>query len=161
MDLESETVSGAVDEGVGEVVLGEHLSARRVDRSLIGTVSHGGDTGGLSGRRRRRRAVAARPTAAPGDEGTGHVAAVAVDLGAEVDDDEVVGFDDPIARTVVRQRGVRARRHDGLEADVVGSAQTHGLIECESERTLGRPLVEHGERREQRLVGDGRGTNES
>ncbi len=82
---------------------------------------------------------------------------VAVDQRAEVDQHQLAGADDPLARLVVGAGAVRPRRDDGLEADVVGAAVAHLGVQREREPPLGGPVGEQGEHRGQRIVGDGAG----
>ena len=90
-------------------------------------------------------------------EGARHVGAVALEGGAEVDDDGVAAGDAPAARVVVRLGRVLAGGDDRLEGGALGAAAAHRRIELEGEVLLGDALAHQRQHLEQRGVGDGGG----
>ena len=80
---------------------------------------------------------------------------VAVDEGAEVDDDEIALDDAPVVRAVVRKGRVRAGGHDRLEAGPVGPAAAHGEVELGGEGALVDAVAQPVQHLGQGGVGDG------
>ena len=139
VDVEAHAVAGAVLEALGPAGVGDDPAADVVD--LLGR-----DPG--RARRRRRRAWdspttsktrASSPVGLGADaEGPGHVRAVAVEGGAEVDHHRVAGVDAP------RRRGgggawpsSRPAATMVSKARALGPAAAHGRVEGEGELLLG------------------------
>ena len=90
-------------------------------------------------------------------EGAGHVGAVALEGGTEVDHHRVARGDATAAGVMVRLGRVLPRRHDGVEGRALGAAAAHGRIELEGEVLLGHALAHEGQHLEEGGVGDGGG----
>ncbi len=95
------------------------------------------------------------------DDRAGHVGAVPVDLGADVDQQEVTGFDRPAARTGVGQGGVGTRGDDRLVAAVLGAQIEHVALDPTGEVAFGVADLDGGEQFGQGDIRDGGGSFEA
>ena len=87
----------------------------------------------------------------------GHVAPIAGDLGAEVEEQHRAVDDRPIARRAVRQRGLGPGQAGDVEGERLGAAGPDQPFEPEREVGLGGARLDLGEQRGQRPIGDGAG----
>ena len=138
MDLQTDAVPEAVAEVVGVAGVGDDLPRRGVHvtqrnpgrQRLAAGLLRGGHQLidvelPLRGRRQHK--------------GARHVGVVAAHQGAEVDLDEIAGRQDGVGRPMVRDRGVGAGRHDGLERHPVGAVVQHQRLELAAHLALGAP----------------------
>src|SRR5580658_4990817 len=158
VDIEPDAVPRAVLETLRPAGIGDDPAANVIDLLGRDAGPHGGGPGRLgrlddvedAGQLAFRLGVDA--------EGPGHVGAVALERGAEVDDHRVSPVDAPGARVVVRLGRVLAGGDDRLEGRALGPAAPHCRVELQGEVLLGDPLAHEREHLEQRGVGDGGGT---
>ena len=123
-----------------------------LDRIDTGLLRLGHDRDHALERRRRRR---------PDADRAGHVRAVAVDHGAEVEHDEFAGFDAAIRRASVRLGAVGSRSHDRFEG-VAARAQSADLeVELERELGLADALGEPVQYGGEGVVGDATGLGDT
>src|SRR5690606_4828607 len=112
-------------------------AARRVHGGCGNPGTESGHTGGLRVEYQVvHRAGLARDLAH--HEGAAHVRSVSVDGSTEIDEHEVALGDHPVRWAVMRERPVRAARHDGRERRFLGSETPHGRIEKLAELLLRR-----------------------
>ena len=121
MDLEAHPVPGAVTERLAVARRADHRPGGRID--VMTPVSAGPDGLEPGELRREHDVVHAAQLAADlaGRVRARDVAAVSVDAGAGVDDDELVPRDDPVAGDRVRQGAAFAGRDDRRERLVLGA----------------------------------------
>ena len=84
----------------------------------------------------------------------GHVAPVARDLRAEVEQQDRVRTDRPVAGRAVRQRRLRPGQAGDVERERLGATGPHQPLEAEREVRLGHAGPDLGEQRRQCPVGD-------
>ena len=94
---------------------------------------------------RRRLAHEQRP---------GHVAPIARDLGAEVEQEDGPGPDRAVAGCAVRERRLGARQAGDVEGERLGPAGAHQPLQPQRQVGLGRVGPDLGQQRGERPVGD-------
>ena len=158
MDLEAHAVAGAVAEVVAVAARGDDAAAGGVDVvAAVGAAAHGRESGHLGGvdqgvhlAQLRRRLT--------GCERTSDVAAVTVDSRACVDDDELPGSDDPVARECVAVGCVIACGDDCRKGLSLSTQPAEGALQRPSHFSLGAARESLERDRPKSLVGDRRGT---
>ena len=88
------------------------------------------------------------------EQGPRHVAPIAGDLGAEVEEEDRTLEDRAIAGCSVRQSRLRARQTCDLEGQRLGAVGPHQPLEAKRERGLGHAWPDLREQRGERPVGD-------
>src|ERR1700683_581869 len=137
VDVEADPVARPVLEAVGPAGVGDDLAAHVVH--LLGADA-GTDRPGAGGLGRAHDLEDAGQLAfgvLTHAERPRHVRAVALEGGAEVDDDGVAGIDGPSAGVVVRLGRVLPRSHDGVEGGALGPTAPHGRGELPGGSLLG------------------------
>ena len=90
----------------------------------------------------------------PDEQGPGHVAAIAGDLRAEVEQEDRAVADRPIARRAMGQRRLRAGQAGDVEGQGLRPAGPHRPLEAEREVGFGPDRTDVRQERGQRPVGD-------
>ena len=88
------------------------------------------------------------------EQGPGHVAAVARDLGAEVEQDDAAGLQPSVTGRPVRQGGLGPAEAGDVEGQSVGTAGPHQPLETHGELGLGAVRPDLREQRGERPVCD-------
>src|SRR5580704_12105730 len=158
VDIEADAVPRAVLETLGPARRGDDLAADVVDLLGADAGADGLGAGGLrladDGEDAGQLAIRFRIDA----EGAGHVGAVALEGGAEVDHDGVAPVDGARTGVVVGLGRVLARRDDRLEGGALCAAAAHGGVQLEGEVLLADALAHERQHLEEGGVGDGGGS---
>ena len=87
------------------------------------------------------------------EEGTGHVASVAVNLRTEIEEQDLSSLDRPIARRAVRQCGLRSCERRDVECQCLSAPRSHVPFELECELMLRPADPDRGKEGRQRTIG--------
>ena len=126
MDVEPDPVSGRVLEALSHAAVDDDSAAHVIDGAGRDPRPDRIHAGGLRGRHQVEDVPQSSLGLATDAERPGHVRAIALECGTEVDHHGVTHGDQPIARVMVGLGGVLPRRHDGLEGHRLGTAPPHG-----------------------------------
>ena len=155
VDLQSDTVTGRMNELIPQPGSHDHVATGLVDVARGDTRPHGSQTDEL------RLAnhivhVPQRLVDLADEIGARHVGVIAIDQRSDVDDDEVTFFNHGRCRTVVRTGAVRPGRNNRVVARAIGTETTHPILEFVAYIPLGHPLREHRYALSERGIGAGR-----
>ena len=156
MNLQANTVAGAVDERVTPTGVDDDVPRGAVHCRALCAHRHGGHAGPLRFEHRVPHPPSLRTRFADTHRPS-HVRAVPVDDAAEVDHHQLPGLDMTIARAGVRLGTIWTGGHDRVEAHRAGTTFTHRELEPQREVPFGRPVRERRQQLTERIVGNAAG----
>ena len=137
-------MAGRVREGVSQPGLGDRLAAGPVDLAGRHPGLQAGQPGRLGAADQLVQVALALAGPAEHDR-AGHVGAVAVDPGPEVERGQVAGAERPVAGVVVGLGGLLPEGDDGVEGRAVGAQPAHGQLQVDRHLPLGHALAQAGQ----------------